>query len=344
MARPLTNLTGRLGPVMILLPLALLAILVSWQFGATGASPLALLLGGEVSDRDRVILLDIRLPRLVMASLVGGGLAVSGAVMQGLFRNPLADPGIIGVTAGASLGAVVAIVLGGLLPAGLAALLGPWLLPLAAFGGGWAVTFLLYAMARRGGQTMVATLLLAGIGVGALAGAATGAMIFLADDTQLRDLTFWSLGSLAGATWGKLAVAGPVLGLAMVAAPVLARGLNALALGDAAAMHMGIAVERLKRRSVVLVAAATAAAVAVSGGIGFVGIVVPHLVRLVLGPDHRGLLPASAMLGAVALVLADAVARTVVAPAELPIGIVTALVGAPVFLWLLLSGRRQGED
>ena len=320
--------------------LLLLAAAVSLQTGASGVSALAVLGGDAISPRDRVILWDIRLPRLALGALVGAALAVSGAIMQGLFRNPLADPGIVGISAGAGLGAVLAILLGGALPAVLAPLAGPALVPLAAFAGSWITTALLYRVATRGGQTSIATLLLAGIGVAALAGALTGIALYLADDAQLRDMTFWGLGSLAGATWGKLTVAGPIILAALAAAPLLARGLNALALGEAAAMHLGIPVERLKSGAVLAAAAATGAAVAVSGGIGFVGIVAPHLLRLTIGPDHRTLLPAAALLGAALLVLADVLARTLVAPAELPIGIVTALVGAPVFLWLLL-GRRQ---
>ena len=174
----------------------------------------------------------------------------------------------------------------------------------------------------------------------AASGAASGLLVYAADDRQLRDLTFWGLGSLAGATWLKLAAAGPIIALAFAGAPLLARGLNALALGESAAWHLGVPVQRLKNTAIVIVAAATGAAVAVSGGIGFVGIVVPHLLRLGIGPDHRYLLPASALLGAILLTGADVISRTVVAPAELPIGIVTAIFGAPVFLWILL--RRRG--
>ncbi|WP_316013262.1 iron ABC transporter permease [Roseobacter sp. HKCCA0434] len=295
--------------------------------------------GQALSRLERVVMVDIRLPRTVLAMLVGAALAVSGAVMQGLFRNPLADPGIVGVGAGAGLGAVTAIVLGGLAPAGLAALAGPWLVPLAAFVGAWGATLLLYRVATRAGRTSVATMLLAGIALGALAGAVSGILIFRADDAQLRDLTFWSLGSLAGATWGKVLVAGPMIALAALAAPLLSRGLNALALGEAPAHHLGIDVQALKNRAVLLVAVATGAAVAVSGGIGFVGIVVPHLLRMSGGPDHGRLLPNAALAGAALLLLADLASRTVVAPAELPIGIVTALLGTPVFLWILLRSR-----
>lgn len=336
------GIAGRPTRFAVLLGLGLLLLAVaalSLQVGASGVSALALLDGQALGPRDRVILWDIRLPRLLLGALVGAALAVSGAVMQGLFRNPLADPGIVGISAGAGLGAVLAILLGPALPALLAPLAGLALTPLAAFAGGWVTTYLLYRVSTRDGQTAIATLLLAGIGVAALAGAVTGIALYLADDTQLRDMTFWGLGSLAGATWGKLTVVGPVILAALTAVPLMARGLNALALGEAAAMHLGIPVERLKSGAILATAAATGAAVAVSGGIGFVGIVAPHLLRLTIGPDHRTLLPAAALLGASLLLLADLLARTLVAPAEMPIGIVTALIGAPVFLWLLL-GRR----
>jgi iron complex transport system permease protein len=298
--------------------------------------------GERLSQRDRVILMDVRLPRLAMGLMIGAALAVSGALMQGLFRNPLADPGIVGVGAGAGLGAVAAIVLGGFLPAGLAALAGQHLVPVAAFLGGWATTLLLYRVATRGGQTSVATMLLAGIALGALAGALTGILVYLADDTQLRDLTFWSMGSVAGASWSKIAAALPLILPVLFLSPLLARGLNALALGEAQAGHLGIRVERVKRLAILGVAAAAGAAVAAAGGIGFVGIVVPHLLRLATGPDHRFLLPNAALLGATLLVGADMIARTLVSPAELPIGIVTATLGAPVFLWILMQRRGLG--
>jgi iron complex transport system permease protein len=212
-------------------------------------------------------------------------------------------------------------------------------LPLAAFAGGLAATWLVYRLATRDGRTAVATLLLAGVALGAVAGAGTGLLLFLADDAQLRSVTFWSLGSLGGATWTALAGVAPLLLLALLVALALARPLNALLLGEAEAFHLGVRVERAKRMAVGVAALGVGAAVAVSGVIGFVGLVVPHLGRLALGPDHRRLLPASALLGAALLLLADLAARTVAAPAELPIGILTALVGAPFFLWLLLRER-----
>jgi iron complex transport system permease protein len=341
---PAWDRAGLARRVTALLALALLAVAAcSLAVGAAGTSPWAvladLIAGREVALADRVVLFEIRLPRLVMGALVGASLAVSGAVMQGLFRNPLADPGLVGVSAGAGLGAIAAIVLTGLLPAGLAAALGHHAVPVAAFLGGWVSTLVLYGIATRRGRTSVATMLLGGIALGALAGALSGILVYMADDAQLRDLTFWGLGSLAGATWAKLAAAAPLMVLALLCAPMLARGLNGLALGEAAAFHVGIPVQRLKTVAILTVAGATGAAVAVSGGIGFVGIVVPHLLRLATGPDHRFLLVNAALLGAALLILADMVARVIIAPAELPIGIVTAVLGGPVFLWILLRKR-----
>ena len=331
----------------VLVPLAILSLLLATTMGASNASALKLLAawwsGGldSLDMRDRIVILDIRLPRVLMGFLVGASLAVSGAVMQGLFRNPLADPGLTGVSAGASLGAVGIIVLGQGLAAPVVAILGPFALPIAAFCGGLATTALLYRIATAGGQTSVGVLLLAGIALGTLSGALTGFMIFLADDKQLRDLTFWGMGSLAGSDWTKLMAALPVMIPGLLAAPFLASGLNALALGEASAFHLGIPVERLKRVAIASVAAATGASVALSGGIGFIGIIAPHLLRLTIGPDHRALLPASALLGGTLLIGADAFARTVVAPAELPIGILTATVGGPFFLWILLRNRAR---
>ncbi|MCE0505935.1 iron ABC transporter permease [Roseivivax sp. GX 12232] len=296
--------------------------------------------GAPLSDIERVVLFDIRLPRLLTGIIVGAALAASGAVLQGLFRNPLADPGIIGVSAGAGLGAIVVIVLGGtvaFVPAG------PFAVPMAAFLGAWGTTFGLYRVATRGVRTSVATMLLAGIAVAALVGAISGLLIFVANDQQLRDLTFWGLGSLAGASWIKLGATVPVILAATTLACTLGRALNALALGEATAAHVGFAVERVKTLAILSVALGTGAAVAISGGIGFVGIVVPHLLRLATGPDHRALILNSALCGAALLVAADVVARVIVAPTELPIGIVTAVIGAPVFLWILLRQHRWVE-
>ncbi|SFR12710.1 FecCD family ABC transporter permease [Poseidonocella sedimentorum] len=333
--------------IAALVVLLLAVATASLAIGATGTSLSSALLGwlrgAAPSPAEALILWDIRAPRTVMGMLVGAALAVSGAVLQGLFRNPLADPGLIGISAGAALGAISAIVLGGLLPPALFAVAGAWLVPLAAFAGGLGATVLLYRLSTRGGQTSIAVMLLAGIALAALAAALSGILIFMANDAQLRDLTFWQLGSLSGATWAKVFAAAPLILAGLLAAPMLARALNALALGEAAAAHLGIRVQRMKSMAVVSVAAAVGAAVAVSGGIGFIGIVVPHLLRLAMGPDHRFLLPAAALFGASLLLGADMIARVIVAPAELPIGIVTAILGGPFFLWLLLRNRTLLE-
>lgn len=285
--------------------------------------------------RDAAVLGVIRAPRVLLAALIGAGLGVAGAAMQGLFRNPLADPALIGVSGGAALAAVAAIVLGGAMFGTAAGWLGLWLLPMAAFIGGLGATLLMARLGRIGGVASVATLLLSGVAVNALAGALTGLLIFMADDRQVRDITFWTLGSLAGARWQHLPVILLLVGLPSLLLCVLARPLNALLLGEAEAFHLGVPVEALKRTAIILAAVAVAAGVAFTGLIGFVGLVVPHLVRLAFGSDHRIVLPGAALLGGALLVLADLVARTLAAPAELPVGVVTALIGAPFFLWLL---------
>lgn len=295
--------------------------------------------GAPLPLTEQIVLWEIRAPRTVLGIAVGAALAVSGATMQGLFRNPLADPGIVGVSAGASLGAIAAIVLGASFPVWLQAVAGQALVPIMAFAGAWTAMMALYALSTRGGRTSVATMLLAGIALGALSMSLVGLMVYRANDMQLRELSFWQLGSLAGATWDKVAISGPVIVLAILAANRLASGLNGLTMGEATAHHLGHDVQRLKRGAVLAVAAATGMAVAVSGGIGFIGIVVPHLLRLSTGPDHGPLLINAGLLGGSLLLFADVISRVVVAPAELPIGIVTAVLGAPVFLWILLRQR-----
>lgn len=294
----------------------------------------------EYSEQQEMVLLAIRLPRVFLAILVGAGLSVSGASMQGLFRNPLADPGLIGVSSGAALAAVTVIVFGtSLLPRFEE--LGYFLIQLAAFAGSIAATFFVYRISTRYGKTSVATMLLAGIAINALAGAGTGFMTLYADDAQLRDITFWTLGSLGGATWSALSVVAPFIMIGLVFTPFLARPLNAMLLGEREAHHLGINTERLKIKIVYLTGLMVGVAVAITGIIGFVGLVVPHLLRIAFGPDHRLLLLGSGLLGAALLLGADLIARTILAPAELPIGLVTSSVGAPFFLWLLLRNQRN---
>lgn len=341
----------RVQPRTLFISLSLLCLLAIWLSLALGPVSLPMfdtlraglrLLGLPVSEdglqQAEMILGQIRLPRTLLGLAVGAVLALSGVAMQGLFRNPLADPGLVGVAAGAAVGAAVAIV-GGAWLGGMPDAFAPYLLSFCAFVGGLGVTALVYRLGRRDGQTNVATMLLAGVAMTALGGAAVGLFSYLADDATLRTLTFWNLGSLNGASYERL---WPLLLVATGVAvwlPRRAKALNALLLGESEARHLGVDVERLKRELVFCTALGVGAAVAAAGLIGFIGLVVPHLVRLLAGPDHRVVLPASLLAGGVLMLFADLAARLPLAPAELPIGIVTAFIGAPFFLFLLMRGR-----
>jgi iron complex transport system permease protein len=277
---------------------------------------------------------SIRFPRVVMALLVGAALASAGALMQGVFGNPLADPGVVGVSSGAALAACTVIVFGW-------SFLGSWTVAAFAFVGGLLTTLLVYFVSRSGGRTEVVTLVLTGVAVNAMCGAGIAFLTFLGDQQAREQIVFWQLGSLNGTRWQYVAVVAPLVVVGTVGVLLLARRLDLLSLGERSARHLGVDVERLRIVSVVLVALLTAAAVAFCGIIAFVGLVVPHLVRMVVGPGHRVLLPASALGGAVLLLAADLVARTAVAYADLPIGMLTALVGGPFFFWLIRKTRRS---
>lgn len=330
--------------------LALLALAGAATGLTTGAADIGtgdlfrelwLLLTAQATDDPvaRTILFEIRAPRIMLGIFVGATLASSGAVLQAIFRNPLAEPAIIGVSAGAGAAAVATITLGGMV-AGVAILM-IYLMPLAAFAGGLVATLAVMGVARVDGRTAVLTMLLAGIAVTALGSSLMGLMMFISNDEQLRAITFWMLGSLGNATWASALPALALMVVMLACLPKLTRNLNLILLGEREAASLGLPVERFKNVAVALVAAGVGAATAVSGMIGFVGIIVPHLLRLVIGPDHRLLLPATALGGAALLLWADVIARSLIPPAELPIGILTALLGAPFFLWLL---RRAGRD
>ena len=277
----------------------------------------------------------IRAPRLVMAVLAGAALGVSGALVQGLFRNPLADPALLGVSSGAALGAGIAIVFGPMWPLALQEGLGVWPLLVCAFLGGLLVTALVWQLSRAQGQVHTPLLLLVGVAINALASAGLGLLSHLASDIQLRTLTFWLLGSLGGSQWHSTLACALVVLVVLCLAPSQARALNALALGEAQARLMGVPVERVQRLCVLWVALSVGAVTALTGIVGFIGLLAPHAVRLLAGPDHRVVLPASAAVGAVLVVLADTIARTAFAPADLPLGVLTGLIGAPAFLWML---------
>lgn len=292
-------------------------------------------LGGHALDRvGESVLWNVRLPRVVLALLVGASLGCAGALMQGVFGNPLAEPGVIGISSGAAVGAVASIALG-------LSFFGNWTVTVCAFVAGLATVLLVYVLSRDGGRTEVVTLILTGIAVNAFAGALIGLFLFFADNAQVTQITFWQLGSLAQATWPKVLAVLPCAAAGLLVAPLYARKLDLLALGERPARHLGVDVERLRMVLVLVVALLTAAAVAVAGIITFVGLLVPHLLRMAAGPGHRFLVPGSALGGAVVLVGADLAARTVAAPAELPLGVLTALFGSPFFFWLLRRTRRK---
>ncbi len=330
---------------MLLGGLALLlvaALAVALLVGAVpiGPSRLLALLSGAVGDaRETAVLWQIRLPRALLAIVAGAALGAAGAAQQGLFRNPLADPALVGVSSGAALGAVVAILFTDRLGALLAPVPPLALVPASAFVAGLLASLLALRLAgAAGGGT--GGLLLAGIAINAVCGAATGLFVTMSDDRQLRDITFWSMGSLSSAGWPAVALTGLCAVATFALLLAKSRALDALLLGEQEAIYLGVSVSRLRLYVVTVVALGVGAAVAATGIIGFVGLVVPLLLRLVAGPRHVLLLPGAALLGASLLLAADALARTLAAPAELPIGLITAALGGPVFVVLLLRHGR----
>ncbi len=277
---------------------------------------------------------QIRFPRVVISLAVGALLAVAGAVMQAIFANPLAEPGVVGVSSGAAVGAALAITLG-------LTSFGAWVTASFAFAGGLAATLLVYATARAQGRTETVTLLLTGIAVNAFTGAALALLMFVGDSSSREQIVFWQLGSMNGARWPEVGIVVLVGAAATIIVLALARQYDLLSLGDRTAAHLGVNVERLRVVSIVLVALLTGVAVAFVGIIAFVGLVVPHIVRMLLGPSNRGLITASLLGGATMLVYADLFARTIVPSADLPIGILTSLVGGPFFFWLIRRNRRR---
>lgn len=276
----------------------------------------------------------IRFPRVAMAILVGAALAAAGMIMQAIFGNPLAEPGVVGVSSGAALGASAAIVFG-------ATFLGDWSIAVSAFVAGLLTTLIVYGFSRSNGKTEVVTLVLVGIAVNAFAGAGLALFMFLADTQSREAIVFWQLGSLNGSRWPDVLVVLPIVIVGLVAAFLMSRRYDLLSLGEKPARHLGVNVEALRIVSIVVVALLVAGAVAFVGIIAFVGLVIPHLMRMIIGPSHRPLLIASTLGGSVLLVLADLVARTAIPMADLPIGMLTSLIGGPFFFWLLRRTRRK---
>lgn len=320
-----------LGAVKI--PIADVTIILLKKLGFFSAHKIALQYEGVMNI--------VRIPRVLLGLLVGAALGISGTAIQGIFRNPLAEPGLIGISAGASLMAVIIIVLEISLLSSLTNIFGYYLLAFGAFAGAGIAALIVYQISRTDGKSNVATMLLAGIAINALAGALTGLITFAADDQQLRNITFWMLGSLAGATWETVIAVVPFILIPVLVLPRLGKSLNAFSLGEIQAAQIGLKVGNIKRNVVILATMAVGASVAVSGIIGFVGLLVPHTIRLLIGVDNKHVLPASALFGALMLTLADMLCRTVIAPIELPIGVITALLGTPLFLYILIKDKKK---
>jgi iron complex transport system permease protein len=334
--------------------LLIISVILGMGMGAVSISPLQVMAilaskmgintGVAYTDVQESVLAAIRMPRVIMAILIGASLAISGAAMQGLFRNPLADPSLIGISSGASFAAVAAIVLGINGVTSITGVTGTYALSFITFFGALVTAVIVYRLAQSGGKTIIATMLLAGIAINALAGAGTGIFTYAANDAQLRSITFWMLGSLGGASWNNVLGILPFTILPVIVFPFMAKSLNAFSIGESNAAHLGTNTELVKRTVVLFTALCVGASVAVAGVISFVGLVVPHIIRLTAGPDNRYLLFLAPILGALLLVSADLVARTLFIPAEVPIGIITSMIGAPVFLYMVVKELRSQRN
>ena len=332
----------------LLLPISFLMALafgtINIAFSDTLASLLSMVSNKELLSRADLVIQEIRLPRALLSAIVGALLGICGATTQGLFRNPLADPSLIGVTAGASAGAALTIFfassLSAITSANLLGLSGLGLVSVGAFTGGAIAVIIVYSLATNHQGTSVATMLLAGIAITAVAGSLTNILEFFGDEEMLRRISLWRMGGLDGASYSRVLLAAVIGAVILLILPSFSTALNALLLGESEARHLGLSVQSIKIKLVLLVAAGVGTSVALAGTIAFVGLIIPHMVRLIIGPDHRYLLPVSALGGACLLLLSDTIARTIVSPIELPVGVVTAILGAPFFISLL---RRRHE-
>lgn len=347
--KPSFRNTGIIGLLTMIL---IVVLLLATGMGAMHISPwqvLAILLHKihiplpvSYSSNMEAVLLIIRLPRVVLGILTGAGLALAGAALQGLFRNPLADPGLIGISAGASVGAVLMIVFQAILPLWLnTGWLHYYAMNIAAFCGAFIAAWLIIRIARTNSGSAVTMMLLGGIAINALCMSFTWLMAYVSTNEQMRSIIFWTMGSLGGATWETVMAVSPFILVPVIFLPQLAEALNVFALGENEAKHIGVKVEALKLKLLLLSTMVVAASVAVAGVIGFVGLVIPHIIRQFTGPSYKILFPCAALAGAILLTVADLFSRTVAAPAELPVGIVTAILGAPFFIWLIMKEKRS---
>ena len=287
------------------------------------------------------VLLNIRLPRVIMAILVGLGLGTAGAILQGLFRNPLVDPGFIGVSSGGAIGAMVAIMFSQYIYYYIPQILMQFILPILAMAGSFITTMLVYKMSKVYNKTNIMAMLLSGIAINALSGSIIGLFISISSDAELRSFTFWTLGGLDMSDWNIVGITSLFIILPFLIIYKLQYQMDIFMLGDAEAEHLGLNVESLKKKVILISSIIVGVSVSFCGMIGFIGLVTPHLVRLILGPNHKYLIPGSAILGAILLTTSDLIAKTIISPAQLPIGVVTSAIGAPFFVWLILNQKRR---
>jgi len=326
----------------VLVALLVITLLCAVAFGAVSVLPAEMVgsikhffQGKEPANIYEGVFIQLRLPRVLLCAITGAILAVSGVLMQGLFRNPIVEPGLIGTSAGAAFGASVVFVMAASFGPSFKAYAGPFLVPLFAFAGGLLATFTVYSLAKNSARVSIISLLLIGIAVNAIGLSGTGFMSYIARDPQARSITFWNLGTFSGATWMQVGIVGAVAAIIFIISLRYSKQLNALLLGEEEAGYLGVDADKLKRRIMILNTAMVAVATSFVGVISFMGLIVPHVLRLLLGSDNKKLLPASMLTGAMLLTLADMGARLLLAPAEIPIGIITSLVGAPIFIILL---------
>lgn len=335
-------------PVLSLL--AVMVLLSAIAFGAVSIRPSEMLSavqhflqGKEPASIYEAVFLQLRLPRVLLCAIVGAVLSASGVLMQGLFRNPIVEPGLIGTSSGAAFGAAVVFVVAAKMDPGIKSMIGPLLVPLFAFAGALLATYTVYSLAKSAKKISITSLLLVGIAINAIGLSGTGFLSYIARDPQARSITFWNLGSFAGAGWNQVAITGIVAAIVFYCILYYAKQLNTLILGEEEASYLGVDPDKLKRRIMLLNTAMVAVATAFVGVISFMGLIVPHILRLLVGSDNKKLLPASMLLGAVLMTIADMVARLLLAPAEMPVGIITSLVGAPVFILLLKKYNVLGD-
>lgn len=332
--------------IALILSALILVIAFFWSVSA-GVYPVKIqtlvdwISGNPIADSEQYVLMDLRLPRAILAILMGSALAVCGTCLQGLFRNPLATPSLIGITSGASLFAAIAIVVGASFKAFLPEFIRESLVAFMAFLGALLTLVFVYRIATKGGKTRILILLLAGVAVSALAGAVTGFLTYISSEEELRSLTFWSLGSLAGANWTKIAILGSLMGIAYLFLLNKGKSLNAMMLGEREAEDLGQNVEKIKKQVLIITAVLVGCSVSFAGAIGFVGLIVPYILRMLFSSNYQFILPLSAVAGSILLLIADTASRIIAPPSEIPIGILTAFFGAPVFIVILLKSKKM---